>query len=407
MYQQMEAAAVALSNSGWENAQPSRLRAHTTTLSPSGASLEVYPYALRVRVVARGHSRPPHPRTVSRPRGRVSGLSVDSAARLRKACTEHEAPGCQPWAVSLTTHRHLPPAEFTAARAKLGRWCKGHRIPAVVRTECQDRGAFHLHGVVWLRENAEAEEIRSAWLRATGERKDPAARRRAAKITPAYDLAGWVAYISKPPAAGEPVAPGRAWTVWCKDQFAKIVPERFEVGAFQLDRVRRTVGRLLSNPRARKVRRRHLPRCQSWARLMHGATALRIVQHAIATAPAELQAPTHPEKSTPTPTEAPDGPSHPKEHAASIATPTVATASEPTAPKAVPASRRAWTWGWRPTLRAPVSGGRELAAACRGPPEARRIVSGMRWAVNCSPRKLTGLGGATGVPEWFTQSSAG
>ena len=369
MCQKKEEAAAALSNSAWEKAQPSWLRAHTTTFSPSGASLEIYPHALRVKVTARDHSRPPPPRTAFRPRGQVSGLSVDSAARLRRACTEYEVPGSQPWAVTLTTHRRLPPAEFGAARTRLGRWCKDRRIPAVVRTECQHRGAFHLHGVVWLRVEAEAKEIRAAWLRATGEAKDAAARRRSAKIDPVGDLAGWVAYLAKKPEAGEPAAPGRAWAVWCKDRFVKIAPKTLEVGTKQLDRVRRTVERLLSNPRARKVRRRHLPRCQSWARLLNGGTAKRIVEHAIATAPTELlQAPARPVQSTPAAGVVPNQPSHTKDDA----TPSIPPV-EPPAAKSSPAFRREWLSGWQSAPWALILGWRELATACRGPPKAGRM----------------------------------
>jgi hypothetical protein len=242
------------------------------------ATIRVYPSGVKVqwRGLAR-HGRP----MVKRPRGQITRFSAGTSGRLRKFAMERTVVGRKRYGITLTTQRQLSAREFAVCLVALKKWCDSHEIRAVIRRALQKRGAEHVHGLFYLASAAEGKLIRARWLKITGESDDLDARRRSVvvkSLATARDEGAMIAYVCRP---GErPVTNGKHWTVWGRQHFSPITPREFDVNMHELDVFRRGYEGLIIPRKAKKRRRRHLPRLGNWRRFGSGADGVRLAEYA-------------------------------------------------------------------------------------------------------------------------------
>jgi len=134
-------------------------------------TVEIYPSGVEFSVPHDGFSALPP----GRGNGKITTLSCDAARRLRRALLTLHVPGSSPFAVTLTTHKVVPPEEWRSIMKRFRQSLIRARFPGIWRVELQRRATPHLHVVFWLTSALETASLRELWLRATGETEDAAA----------------------------------------------------------------------------------------------------------------------------------------------------------------------------------------------------------------------------------------
>ena len=179
------------------------------------------------------------------PRGKITGLSMQSASRLRKACLTLTVPNWRAYALSFDVHRHMAVEEYKECFLRWKRVLKKAGVSGIYRHEMQRRGVPHFHAVVWLdpdvnpcgtawvnrryeiREGFASERghvitnsaipgassLASEWLWSTRESHDEDARRYACHWRPLDDQDRWAVYVAlhNSKKGVQATYPGRQW----------------------------------------------------------------------------------------------------------------------------------------------------------------------------------------------------
>ena len=162
--------------------------------------VEIYPYGFSWRQARFcDQKQPDHLKDTTR--GEITGLSSKATRRLRELMLTTYREGCDPHAVTLTTHTWLSPEAWRSMvkrfrmllRRKLPDW------PAVWRVELQLRKTPHLHCLWWAPSELPVEVVKEVieglWLKACREDKDRHSRNHAVKVR-LLDGPGWLRYCT-------------------------------------------------------------------------------------------------------------------------------------------------------------------------------------------------------------------
>jgi len=176
--------------------------------------VKLYPDAVEVRNKARARGKMRG--GGGGKRGKVTGLSKGSAARLRKACMTLNVPGSSVTSWSLTVHREISIEDykrvFHVFRQKVARM----GVAGIFRHEMQRRGTPHAHLLVWTdpeKTSTLVRSIRDCWFDCTGEGDDFDALRRSVVWRTVDNQDRWAVYMAlhhgKKGAQSD--YPGKAW----------------------------------------------------------------------------------------------------------------------------------------------------------------------------------------------------
>lgn len=216
-------------------------------------------------------------------RGKLTGeISSASFRRLREFCITHDVPKAECWGITLTVPgiQLLESESFRKIHHKFVVWCNDHRVPLVWRVELQKRGQPHLHCVVfssvvlvislfcmWYKWLDSLEFVINL------EFVDNAKRKELVEISRAYlhgschavelerlggDFRVWRYLVSHMSKSKQEQCGwrGRNWGVVCRDLFAPVAADGFDVSEKEFYMVRRWVRRLTFGvPHKRKGRR--------------------------------------------------------------------------------------------------------------------------------------------------------
>ena len=248
-----------------------------TSFAPVAAGL-IYP--MGIHLTRPGSVRAGRKPRVSRPRGRITRFSAGAKGRFRKFHMEYEVIGRRRWGFTLTTRRLLSAREFALCRRRMKDWCAARGIGAIIRRALQDRGAEHVHGIGYFRDAGERELFRAAWLRITCEAADKNACAYSVRFESCENARAVGECVGYSLRRGErPVESGSHWAVWGRQHFSKITPDVFNFPtARAVDAFRRGAEGLLVPKKAKKRRRRHLPRDGNWRRIADGVTLKRLAE---------------------------------------------------------------------------------------------------------------------------------
>lgn len=193
---------------------------------------EVYDYGVRLEKKLTVNPVPEEPLDLP-PRGAIVTFSDKAARRLREAFMTLWVPGYSLWSFTLTTHQVFTPDQWRAIMKRFRMACLRSKWAGIWRVELQKRKTPHGHVAFWLPPGVGHDQVRDAWLSATGEANDPEAVLNAVKSRQIEaDDTGWGVYMGMHDGkhkAEQLGWVGKQWGVWNDALFSKREPFRFEL----------------------------------------------------------------------------------------------------------------------------------------------------------------------------------
>jgi hypothetical protein len=240
--------------------------------------VEIYPTGLRVRRGGLNKTEPPD----CDERGDITTFSHKAARRLREWFMTQYVPRMSLFAVTLTTHAIFSPSDWRAISKRFRQSLVRVGFAGVWRVELQKRKTPHLHVAFWLPASDSVNDIRTLWLRATGEHNDAQAFEYAVYSKPiSQDEAGWAVYMGLHDGKHKTEQLGwlgKQWGIWNRGKYVERAPVVFDLNTRQHGAFLRFLRRLeIANRRSAAFRAWHLLLNAEWD-LVEAPRAWRLIK---------------------------------------------------------------------------------------------------------------------------------